>query len=319
VNPIVITGIELSKSTATLNKGNTLELTYTILPSNAENKSTTWSSSNTNVATVNSSGTVTAIATGSATITVTSNANPSVKATCTVTVVNNTYEKKAIFFGDSITYGTGNMVTVNGKTIGYSWANYIGDHYDLAGITNAGKSGWYVSNNSDKFITSIVRTYKGTNYDYIMLHGGCNDAGNKIKMGTYNDSDFSGNYDDTTFLGGLETYLYTVINQWPNATIGYIINYQTPNNARRVYSISEPYYVAMRNVLKKWHIKYIDLFDGTASNGQTYSQLLKVTESTYMPDNLHLNGEGYRIISPYIYEFMNGLGKCNKTSVGRCS
>lgn len=65
---------------------NGYQLTATISPSNATNKSVSWSSSNTSVATVSSTGYVTCKAPGYATITCTSNAASSVKATCSVSV-----------------------------------------------------------------------------------------------------------------------------------------------------------------------------------------------------------------------------------------
>ena len=51
-------------------RGNTETLKATINPTDADDKNITWTSSNTNVATVNSSGKVTAIAKGTTTITV---------------------------------------------------------------------------------------------------------------------------------------------------------------------------------------------------------------------------------------------------------
>ncbi len=66
-----VTSVSVSPTTATLNIGGTQQLTETVLPANATNKSVTWSSSNTAVATVSTSGLVTAVAVGSATITVT--------------------------------------------------------------------------------------------------------------------------------------------------------------------------------------------------------------------------------------------------------
>ena len=63
----------------------------------------------------------------------------------------------------------------------------------------------------------------------------------------------------------------------------------------------------MKKVLNKWEIKYIDLFSGSTDDGITYSSLLKVDTNTYLPDGLHLNREGYNIISPYIYKWMNTL------------
>jgi uncharacterized protein YjdB len=84
VSPIEVTSIQLDKTSVTLFAGETVELTATVSPDNATNKTVTWSSSNTSVATV-SNGKVTAVAVGSATITAQSNNGHS--ATCRIDVV----------------------------------------------------------------------------------------------------------------------------------------------------------------------------------------------------------------------------------------
>jgi uncharacterized protein YjdB len=65
-----VTGVTLDKTSATLTEGDDLTLTATVNPSNATNKTMTWSSSDKTVATV-SDGKVTALKAGKATITVT--------------------------------------------------------------------------------------------------------------------------------------------------------------------------------------------------------------------------------------------------------
>lgn len=81
-----VTGITLSHSSASLVPGDTLSLVATILPSGATEKSVTWSSNSTSVATVTQSGVVTAVSPGTAVIKVTSIDNASATASCTVTV-----------------------------------------------------------------------------------------------------------------------------------------------------------------------------------------------------------------------------------------
>ena len=67
---IGVNGVSLSSNTLTLNVGDTSTLIATVLPTNATNKSVTWSTNNSSVASVNN-GTVTAHAKGQATIRVT--------------------------------------------------------------------------------------------------------------------------------------------------------------------------------------------------------------------------------------------------------
>lgn len=68
-DPINVTSIELNKSTLSLKVGEDETLVANILPTDATNKNVTWTSSNSNVATVNSNGKVTAVAEGTALIT----------------------------------------------------------------------------------------------------------------------------------------------------------------------------------------------------------------------------------------------------------
>ena len=82
----LVTGITLTPDSATLtNKGETVQLTATVTPENAADKSVTWASSNTNVATVDANGKVTAVANGTCTITVTTTDGEKT-ATSTITV-----------------------------------------------------------------------------------------------------------------------------------------------------------------------------------------------------------------------------------------
>ena len=80
---VAVTGITLSQTSLSLEVGKTATLTATVQPSDATDKTVSWSSSNSAVATVSSSGVVTAVKEGSATITASAGGK---QATCTVTV-----------------------------------------------------------------------------------------------------------------------------------------------------------------------------------------------------------------------------------------
>ena len=79
---VAVTGVALTQNTLTLEIGDNATLIATVNPSNATDKSVTWSSSNPSVATV-SNGKVTAVGTGSATITAAAGGK---SASCAVTV-----------------------------------------------------------------------------------------------------------------------------------------------------------------------------------------------------------------------------------------
>lgn len=97
---INVESVSLNKNIITLNKGATETLVATITPSNAINKNVTWSSNNTNVATVED-GVITAVSKGTATITVTT-LDGNKTSTANVTVIEPSITISAINYSNSI-------------------------------------------------------------------------------------------------------------------------------------------------------------------------------------------------------------------------
>ncbi|MBR5802891.1 MAG: leucine-rich repeat protein, partial [Bacteroidaceae bacterium] len=83
---IIVNNITLNVSTTTITQGEELKLIATVTPDDAADKSISWSSNNTSIATVDKTGKVTAIAPGTATIIAMANDGSGVKASCEVTV-----------------------------------------------------------------------------------------------------------------------------------------------------------------------------------------------------------------------------------------
>lgn len=82
---ISVTGITLNKSSLSLSKGGSETLSATVSPDNATNKNVIWSSSDNNIASVDSNGKVTAKLAGTVNVTATTK-DGSFKATCKVDV-----------------------------------------------------------------------------------------------------------------------------------------------------------------------------------------------------------------------------------------
>ena len=115
-----VTGITLNKTNITLGVGNSAQLTASVHPSNASNKSVSWSSSNNGVASVDNSGRVTGNGVGTATITC---RNGDITAYCNITVANvsngNTYVPSGAHGNGNSSYaGPGNTNNSNnGNTV----------------------------------------------------------------------------------------------------------------------------------------------------------------------------------------------------------
>ena len=103
---IAVTSVQIDPETAELEEGKTLELTATVLPDNATDKTVTWSTDNEDVATVSEDGVVTALTEGTATIIATSGEKT---ATCSVTVTPSVYETERAAL-EAFYYATGGAV-----------------------------------------------------------------------------------------------------------------------------------------------------------------------------------------------------------------
>ncbi len=130
-SPILVTGVTLTPTSATVNAGSTRQLAVTVNPSNAANKNVSYSSSNGSVATVNSTGLVTAVSSGTATITVTTQ-DGNKTAACTITVPT--------------TVGSGNYYTIKNRWKG----TYL---YDAGGNVGYGAT---VANNNYKWEKATI-------------------------------------------------------------------------------------------------------------------------------------------------------------------
>ena len=87
VEQIHVTSVSLDKTTLDVSTGSETTLKATVLPSNADDKTLTWTSSNEEYATVNN-GVVKCLKEGSVTITATSNDNKSLKASCVFNITD---------------------------------------------------------------------------------------------------------------------------------------------------------------------------------------------------------------------------------------
>ncbi len=125
VQNIPVESIELSPTTAELEVGKTVQLNKTVNPNNATNKAVTWSSSDTEIATVDANGKVSGISEGNAVITVlTQEGNKT--ATATITVLEETTGGT----GDNFGFETGNFSGWNtsGSPGIETWASRTGTY-----------------------------------------------------------------------------------------------------------------------------------------------------------------------------------------------
>jgi hypothetical protein len=190
--------VSLSKSTLTLESGETDTLTASVLPLNTSDKSVTWSSSAPGVATVSQSGQVTAVSAGTAKITATTK-DGSLTSSCTVTVpaaqTSNIAAGKlaasAVFTNlPAVTDGIKNTSSYADDYPKYSGLQYmqmdLGASYTLSDIKL-----WHYFGDGRKYKDVIVQVSNDPDFATGVTTVFNNDKDNSAGRGTGTDSEYA--------------------------------------------------------------------------------------------------------------------------------
>ena len=170
------------------------------------------------------------------------------------------YGKKIIWNGDSICYGSveaGNWATRIAEHNSMTYKNYAAGGGTIAACPPPLKDGHKRHSVSE----TLERMYEEhPDADYIMIEGGTNDAdllGNALdgregtRLGDFAPCDFSGNYDETTFCGALESVFYRATKYWTGKKIGYIVA-QKMGCEENTFSNRRLYFDCAVEICKKW-------------------------------------------------------------------
>ena len=143
-----VTSLTLNKTSLTVNKGATSTLSATAGPSDANNKTVKWTTSDSSVATVSSAGEVKGVKRGTATITATAADGSGKKATCSVTVkqpvTSLTLNKTALTLNNGKTAtltATVGPSNANNKTVKWTTSNSAVATVSSTGVVKGIKRG----------------------------------------------------------------------------------------------------------------------------------------------------------------------------------
>jgi len=200
-DPIAVTGITVNPTTATVEARKTVTLSATVTPANATNKTVTWSSSDTAVATVSSSGVVRGVAEGNATITATT-ADGGKTATCAVTVTASTStETHYVILIDGYALSTEvSPNTAQGGSASYTYTGLAGVAYadgdaaddSIRWIIEAADGGYYIKDLSGRYLYGDYDSGSNSGHGHLMLGDTPDvwvlDDGYSLDSGTVNGS-----------------------------------------------------------------------------------------------------------------------------------
>lgn len=160
--PVLVTSLTLNTKKITVEKGKTAYITATVTPSNAANKTLTWTSANANIATITNAGKVTGKTVGKTTITVSTNDGTNLNQSIEVQVT----EPQTSDSGEQIP-ASGSGYTTQGSISNKKAPKKLGFTAPTSTIVEKHKNE-LTYNNYDRF----MRTHGG-NYDaYVKSLGG---------------------------------------------------------------------------------------------------------------------------------------------------
>ncbi len=210
------------------------------------------------------------------------------------TVSNPLYKKNVLTVGDSICEAARD-VAVGGLK---GWASSIYQEFD-ANVTNSGLSGasfyngrYLRSGYPTSQISNQIGQHAGNReFEYILIHGGVNDAWDNASLGTISNFFDPATFDVTTFAGGMELAIYEAVKNFGNtAAIGYHINFAAPYHSNA--NDWGDYIPTAKAICEKWGIKYVDIY------------AMEFDTRLYTDDYIHPNEEGYDVLGEPICAFM---------------
>ena len=229
------TSVSISPDGGTIDVGDTLQLTATVLPANAPDKSVTWSSSDEDVATISDSGLVTGISEGTATIYATTINDK--MASCTITVQNS--EPGTETFEGSVTANEGAFEGWTSDGLGTAYSDGSAK-FDGSGdnVYNYSLFAGLVSTNMVSLTVTINGKINGTpveanayKVDAVDKNGNVLQTltltGADVVTTSYGNTVFSFNSGLTNCAGLKITYATKGSGNWGIKTISYAATYST--------------------------------------------------------------------------------------------
>lgn len=234
--------------------------------------------------------------------------------------MKNLKEKTIIFEGDSICEASDDefrgWAARVGETLGMEWYNY-----GVSGATITAEL-FYADGQRRHWVSRSVEEIQKKNekVDYIIFEGGTNDADNlgigSERCGELDENDFSGNYDDSTFVGAMDSMFYRALTAFPNAKVGFIIAQKMgcPTDEDGKYFKRRHYFKIAEQVCKKWGIPCLNLWDNCPVNPSllsyydpTLDREGNIAAGKVYSDGQHLSPRGYDMISGQIISFVESL------------
>lgn len=203
-------------------------------------------------------------------------------------------DKKIIYDGDSIATSA-----ISAEWNGGGYSKMIADS-TLGNYVNQAVGGATLTTGNDashSIVDNLVNL--PTDGDLYCFQAGINDFWGNVEIGTYSETDFTGELDTTTISGALEYIFRYCKENFPDKPICFVITHKVQETAYKENSVGntfEDYHDVMVAICEKYGVAYYDAFLNSGLDGSNESQLniYFKTDEDGNGDGCHPNVAGYK-------------------------
>lgn len=217
-------------------------------------------------------------------------------------IIENAYysfaDKQIVFIGDSITEGVGGMLDAEGKKVSY--VNYTDEALDFKLVLNHGKAGRTVTNYGDKDLSmdANIDNLINIDCDIVVIFIGVNDYlyySTEKRFGALDNGSTAG------YCGAIQSFVEAVERNYADKEYFFVTTYPLLSTDGSTYTDYEgsptfnDYMEIQRILADRYGYHMIDIYNSGFMSTQD-----AVTTANLIPDGIHPNDAGYRMLGEHI-------------------
>lgn len=207
-------------------------------------------------------------------------------------------DMQIVFIGDSITEGVGGNLDAEGEKISY--VNYVDEVLNFENVLNHGEAGRTVTNYGDKELSmdANIDNLINIDADIIVILIGVNDYlyySQEKRFGALDNGSTAG------YCGALQSFVEAVERNYPDKEYFFVTTYQLLSTDSSTYTdyngvpTFNDYMQVQRTLADRYGYHMIDIYSSGFMSTQD-----AVTTANLIPDGIHPNDAGYRILGEHI-------------------
>ena len=207
-------------------------------------------------------------------------------------------DKQVVFIGDSITEGVGGNLDPEGNKISY--VNYVDEALDFKAVLNHGKAGRTVTNYGDMELSVDADIDNLINIDCnpVVIFIGVNDYlyySPEKRFGALDNGSTAG------YCGAIQSFVEAIERNYPDKEYFFVTTYPLLSTDSSTYTdyagtpTFDDYMQIQRILAERYGYHMIDIYNSGFMSTQD-----AVTTANLVPDGIHPNDAGYRMLGEHI-------------------